>query len=82
VNGAALLLFFKSRKLFGAPPYKENALNYRFSSYYPAAGQWNLIFFSIFGSKDLVVDETNVLLGVVFLVLMLWPLTFLFVYFF
>ena len=81
-KGAALLLFFKRRKLFGAPPCRVKEPNDSLSSYCPAAGQWNLRLASSFGSKERVDTDWKKLLAGWLFILTVWPFIFLVVYFF
>ena len=78
VNGAALLLLFNNKKLFGAPPCRSCCPSLSpLVSYWPAAGQWNFMFYSNLASNVLVLVEVKKLLYGWFLILTFCPLIFL-----
>lgn len=80
-KGAEVLLFFKSKKLFGAPPVRLKPPISRFSSYAPTAGIVYLDEFNPWSKVLPEVDEKK-LLYFKFFTFRLFPFIFLCVYFF
>ena len=79
-NGAALLWFFRSKKLFGAPPYRVRLPKDLLSLYCPAPGQLNFWLESSLESKVLSEVDVKKLLGFVLFILTLIPLILLLTY--